>query len=77
MSDIRILDVRPIPIQRKHPTIFETFDKLTAGDAFQLVNDHEPRPLLYQFQFEHPGQFSWEYVEQGPAVWRVNIAKVK
>ncbi|HEY4613014.1 MAG TPA: DUF2249 domain-containing protein [Bacteroidota bacterium] len=76
MSELQTLDVRPIPIQRKHPAIFETFDRLTAGEFFQLVNDHEPRPLFYQFQFERPGQFTWEYVEQGPTVWRVNITKL-
>jgi uncharacterized protein (DUF2249 family) len=53
------------------------FDGLVVGETFQLINDHEPRPLFYQFQFERPGQYEWAYEEQGPAVWRVNITKVK
>jgi len=24
---------------------------------------------------EHPGQFSWTYVESGPEVWRVEIGR--
>ena len=76
MATIKELDVRVIPPPQKHPTIFNTFDALSQGEGFQLVNDHEPRPLLYQFQIERTGQFNWQYVEQGPDVWRVNITKV-
>lgn len=76
MTLVKQLDIRPVAPPMKHPLIFQTFDALSDGQAFQLVNDHEPRPLYYQFEAERPGQFEWEYVEQGPVVWRVNIAKV-
>jgi len=71
----RVLDVRVIPPREKHPTIFSTFASLAPGEAFVLVNDHDPRPLRYQFEFEHTGKFGWEYLEQGPAVWRVQISR--
>ncbi|MDR7525880.1 MAG: DUF2249 domain-containing protein, partial [Armatimonadota bacterium] len=45
------------------------------GEAFELVNDHDPKPLYYQFAAELPGQFTWQYLEQGPEVWRVRIGK--
>ncbi|MCB9247763.1 MAG: DUF2249 domain-containing protein [Ignavibacteriales bacterium] len=70
------LDIRPVPPREKHPTIFATFDKLTAGGTFQLINDHDPMPLYYQFNAERPNKFNWEYVEKGPEVWRVNISKL-
>ncbi len=70
------LDVRIIPPREKHPAIFATFDALDAGDAFILINDHDPFPLRHQFDAERSGRFSWDYVEQGPVVWRVRIAKV-
>ncbi|MEX1276269.1 MAG: DUF2249 domain-containing protein [Bacteroidota bacterium] len=76
MATLKELDVRVIPPPIKHPTIFNTFDALAKGEGFQLVNDHEPRPLFYQFQIERTGQFDWQYVEEGPDVWRVNITKV-
>ena len=41
----------------------------------ELVNDHDPKPLRYQFEFEHAGKFGWEYLEQGPAIWRVEISR--
>lgn len=71
------VDVRQIPPAQRHRLIFQTFEALPAGEQFQLVNDHDPKPLFYQFQAERAGQFSWEYVEQGPTVWRVHIGRVK
>jgi len=76
MEDVKQLDVRQIPPPQKHPAIFKTFDSLEKGESFILINDHEPRPLYYQFEAERSGQFQWDYLEQGPDVWRVNIMKV-
>jgi uncharacterized protein (DUF2249 family) len=70
-----IIDVREIPPRNRHPLIFETFDGLAAGENFILVNDHEPRPLYYQFSIERADQFTWEYLENGPEVWRAQIGK--
>ncbi len=69
------LDVRTIPPRDKHPTIMRRFGGLRAGESFTLVNDHDPKPLLYQFSAEFPGQFEWSYLESGPEVWRVRIGK--
>lgn len=69
------VDVRPIPPREKHPTIFSTFDGLTGGTAMELINDHDPKPLYYQFHMERAGEFEWEYLEEGPNVWRVKIGK--
>ena len=71
----KILDVRPIPPREKHPAIFSTFDALQEGESFVLVNDHDPVPLRHQFTFERPGQVHWEYLEQGPELWRVKITR--
>jgi uncharacterized protein (DUF2249 family) len=69
------LDVRVIPPREKHPTIFQTFDSLSSGESFVLVNDHDPFPLRYQFEAERTDQFGWEYLENGPTVWRVLISR--
>ncbi|HLB02832.1 MAG TPA: DUF2249 domain-containing protein [Nitrospiria bacterium] len=71
------VDVRHIPPAQRHSLIFQTFEALQPGEAFILVNDHDPKPLYYQFKFEREGQFSWEYLEQGPEVWQVRIGKEK
>lgn len=76
MSTLRTLDVRVIPPREKHPIIFQTFEALQPGEAFVLVNDHDPLPLRYQFEYEHTGEFGWEYLEEGPSVWRVEISRL-
>lgn len=70
-----ILDVSQILPPQRHPLIFNTFEALQPGETFILVNDHDPKPLYYQFKFEREGQFTWDYLEQGPVVWRVQIGK--
>jgi len=76
-SGKRILDVRSLPPAKRHERIFATFFELKDGESFVLVNDHDPKPLYYQFAAEQPGKFRWEYLEQGPERWRVRIGKVK
>jgi uncharacterized protein (DUF2249 family) len=73
----RVLDVRVIPPREKHPAIFETFAALEPGESFVLVNDHDPKPLRYQFEFEHRDQYGWSYLEEGPTVWRVEISRTR
>jgi uncharacterized protein (DUF2249 family) len=70
------LDVRTEPPARRHQLIFETYQALGADEGFVLVNDHDPKPLYYQFAAEHAGQFSWDYLEEGPETWRVRIGRV-
>ncbi|MCL4869643.1 MAG: DUF2249 domain-containing protein [Anaerolineae bacterium] len=76
MHNETILDIRSIPPAQRHPLIFDLFNGLAAGESFVLVNDHNPKPLFYQFQAELTGQFSWQYLEEGPAAWRVRIGRV-
>jgi uncharacterized protein (DUF2249 family)/quercetin dioxygenase-like cupin family protein len=70
------LDVRNITPRERHPLIFSAFAALAAGETLLLVNDHDPKPLYYQFQAEHPGEVGWTYVESGPAIWRVAISRL-
>jgi len=69
------LDVRTIIPREKHSAIFSAFDSLSRGETLELINDHDPKPLYYQFAAERNGQFIWEYKEEGPVVWKVNITK--
>lgn len=69
------LDVRELAPAQRHESIFARYDALRSGASFVLVNDHDPKPLRYQFEAEHPGEFIWDYLEVGPEVWRVRIGK--
>lgn len=72
----RVLDVRSEEPKRRHELIFETFTGLPVGQSYVLVNDHDPKPLRYQFEAENAGEFSWLYLEEGPEVWRVRIGRI-
>ncbi len=71
----KTLDVRPMAPRLRHSQIFSMFEELAPGQSFVLVNDHDPKPLYYQFQAEHTGEFTWDYLEHGPEEWRVRIGK--
>jgi uncharacterized protein (DUF2249 family) len=74
---ITTIDVRPIPHAQRHPLIFKTFDEIKPGQAFVLLVDHDPKPVLYELDFVRKGKFAWNYLEQGPQVWRVQMAKIQ
>lgn len=48
------LDLREIPPPNRHPTVFEAFEELDPGEALELINDHDPKPLFYEMQAEVP-----------------------
>ena len=72
MKELNVIEIVP---RERHPLIFKTFDELPGGDAFVLVNDHDPKPLYYQFLHEREGLFAWEYLQEGPDLWKVKITK--
>lgn len=69
------IDVRIYEPKDKRPAIFKTFKELSSGGTMELINDHDPRPLYDHFNVELPNQFEWEYLEQGPELWRIGITK--
>ena len=73
--DIQTLDVTQLEPRMKHPTVFKYFDALSAGEAFVIENDHDPKPLYYELLAERGNIFTWEYLEQGPEWFKVKIAK--
>ncbi|HEY9000751.1 MAG TPA: iron-sulfur cluster repair di-iron protein [Mucilaginibacter sp.] len=75
MNSITVLDVTKIEPRLKHPTIFEHFDLLSGGEGFVIHNDHDPKPLYYQLLGERGNCFTWNYLENGPLVWEVEIRK--
>lgn len=71
----QLLDVRQLVPMERHRLIFETYHRLAPGEAFLLINDHDPRPLYHQFDAEHKGRFLWRYIEEGPQTWQVEISR--
>jgi regulator of cell morphogenesis and NO signaling len=75
VSKENILNVTEIAPKLKHPTIFVRFDELKPGESLTIHNDHDPKPLYYQLLSERGDIFTWEYLEQGPSLWRIKISK--
>ncbi len=71
------IDVRTIPGPQRHPLIFQTFESLQPGEAFEIINDHDPFPLHNQFNMTKRGRFRWDYLQEGPDLWRVRIGKIQ
>jgi Uncharacterized conserved protein (DUF2249) len=49
---------------------------LPVGESFVLVNNHDPKHLHDEFEADHAGGYGWEYMQKGPAVWRIRIIKL-
>ncbi|MEP7079685.1 MAG: iron-sulfur cluster repair di-iron protein [Ginsengibacter sp.] len=75
IEEENILNVTAIAPKLKHPTIFEKFDLLVPGQSLTIHNDHDPKPLYYQLLGERGNIFTWEYLQEGPELWRVKISK--
>ncbi|RAG83319.1 hypothetical protein DN069_22615 [Streptacidiphilus pinicola] len=71
-----VVDVARIPHDQRHPRIFARYARLAPGEAFTLVNNHDPKPLRREFEAAHPDGFTWDYLESGPERWRVRIGRV-
>jgi uncharacterized protein (DUF2249 family) len=74
-SIVSILDVRNEQRGHRHQLVFDTFDALSDGQSFVLVNDHDPKPLRRQFEAKYSNAFEWNYLEAGPEIWRVRVGK--
>jgi uncharacterized protein (DUF2249 family) len=71
------LDVRDRPPAERHRQIFDAYDGLTPGEAFVLVNDHDPKPLYHQFEAEAGNAFRWEYRQREAGEFRVRIGEAE
>jgi uncharacterized protein (DUF2249 family) len=69
------LDLRQIMPFERHELIFEKWEALPPGDTLRIINDHDPKPLRYQFEVEHKDHYEWQYEQQGPKDWMVSIKK--
>jgi len=76
-SVVNEFDIRPYPPTERHEMFYKAFADIRPGEAFEFVNDHDPKPLYYQMEAESKEPFRWEYLEKGPEDWKVRVIKVK
>ena len=73
---IETLDLRSMPPFERHEKIFHVWETLKHGETLKIINDHDPKPLRYQFEAEYKGKYEWEYKEEGPKDWVVSIKRI-
>ena len=49
---VETLDLRFVAPTERHPLVHDAFAGLESGETLRIVNDHEPKPLFYEFQAE-------------------------
>jgi uncharacterized protein (DUF2249 family) len=69
----RVIDMREITSRVRHTVVFQLFEHLDEARSFQLVVDHDPRPLRLQLEAKHGSRCRWTDLELGPDVWRVRL----
>lgn len=75
-SVVNEYDLRPLPPAERHELFYKAFADIRSGEAFEFINDHDPKPLYYQMEAESRDPFRWEYLEKGPVNWKVRVIKV-
>ena len=73
----RVIDVRDIEPRFRHQIIHRLVEQLSSDASLQLIADHPPKPLRYQLELRFGDACKWSYLEEGPDVWRVRIAKAE
>jgi len=71
----RTIDLRTFEAASRLAAAFSAFDTLAAGGSFVLVAYEDPAPLLERLQRERPGRFEWSPLEEGPPLFRVEVAR--
>ena len=69
------MDLRPFPPAERHEMFYKAFADIHPGEAFEFINDHDPKPLYYQMEAESKEPFRWEYLQKGPDEWKVRVIK--
>ncbi len=70
------IDLREVEHGRRHPLVMEKFSKIGDGEAFFIINDHDPLPLYFQMSMSFPKKVGWEYVEYGGSYWKICIRRL-
>lgn len=70
------IDVREIPREFRHARVIGQVTSLVPGESLVIAAPHAPTPLLNQIEREVAGDFTFEYLLEGPEVWRVAVNRV-
>lgn len=70
------IDVREIDPQHRHARVIGQVTSLVPGEVVVVAAPHAPERLLTEIDTDVQGDFSFEYLQRGPDLWRVAITRV-
>lgn len=71
------LDVRSLIPVKRHEKLLKLFKELPVGDSFVFINDHDPKPLYYEFRSIYGNVVGWEYLQRDPDEWKVKVTRTE
>lgn len=73
---IDTLDVRSVAPRNRFEMIMGRYRELRPGETLLLIVDHDPKCMYYTLRADYgKDSFSFDYLEDGPEVWRVHVTK--
>ena len=72
----RSVDIRPLPLHRRHRTVFDAYEQLVTGQSLVIITDQEPNELREEFDRELAGGCRWEALPTVEGDYRVRITKL-
>lgn len=69
------IDTRGFETNTINNTVINAFDSLPVGEKMVIINDTDPSHVFKHLEEKRMGKFEWEYIEEGPDVWKVSLAK--
>ena len=70
-----IVDLQDLPESTQNARALEAYDRISTGDALEIVSTHRPSHLFAEFRARYGSAFYWWPLESRPGVWRVMVAK--
>lgn len=70
------LDVRTIDHSVRHARVIGVVTSLVPGESMVIAADHAPRGVVREIEMDVPGDFTFEYLAEGPSLWRLQIERV-
>lgn len=72
-----MLDIREVEPRDRFETIMSAYDALESGESLDLTVDQDPKCMYYTlWTTRDEGSCDFEYLEDGPEVWRVHVRRL-
>lgn len=72
----KLLDVCPVEPKYRFDFIMGAWKALRSKESFLLTVDHDPQCMYYTLVADEGEQaFCFDYLENGPEVWKVRVTK--